>query len=207
MIKFVYFDVGGVVIKDFSGTNKWNDLIQEIGVTSKDRAKFDEIWGCYADTVCTTFDVEQLIPILVKELHIHIHQDYSLLMGFVNRFEKNEDIWPVIAEISKQVPVGMLTNMYINMKEKIEAAGLFPDIDWKIIIDSSIEKLQKPDAAIYKLAEKKAGVSGGDILFVDNSQAHLDAAARNFGWQTFLFDPKRNSESSDELMKFFNSNK
>lgn len=30
MIKFVYFDVGGVTIKDFSGTDKWEVLEKEI---------------------------------------------------------------------------------------------------------------------------------------------------------------------------------
>lgn len=32
MIKFVYFDIGGVVVKDFSGNNKWNEMKKFMGV-------------------------------------------------------------------------------------------------------------------------------------------------------------------------------
>ena len=207
MIKFVYFDVGGVVIKDFSGNDKWDELRNEIGITPANRGKFDEIWNASGDQHSTTFDVDDLVPILMKELNLNLPRGYSLLMGFVNRFEKNEKLWPVISEIGGKVPVGLLTNMYPRMLGEIRTAGLIPPIDWNVIVDSSIVKLQKPDAAIYKFAEEKAEVDGSNILFVDNSQAHLDAAAKSFGWQTFLYDPTRDSESSDELMDYFNSNK
>jgi hypothetical protein len=29
-ISFIYFDVGGVLIQDFSGNNKWNELLSEL---------------------------------------------------------------------------------------------------------------------------------------------------------------------------------
>jgi hypothetical protein len=32
-IKFVYFDLGGVTILDFSGTNEWFKLKQELGIS------------------------------------------------------------------------------------------------------------------------------------------------------------------------------
>lgn len=31
MIKFIYFDVGGVVIDDFSGNDSWRELKVELG--------------------------------------------------------------------------------------------------------------------------------------------------------------------------------
>ena len=31
-LSFIYFDVGGVVIQDFSGTNKWSQLKRELGI-------------------------------------------------------------------------------------------------------------------------------------------------------------------------------
>lgn len=41
MIRFVYFDVGGVVIRDFSGTNRWEEFMKTIGVKTSDYEKFD----------------------------------------------------------------------------------------------------------------------------------------------------------------------
>ena len=43
MISFVYFDVGGVVILDFSGTNKWEMVKKEWGIT-------DAYWDVVIDS-------------------------------------------------------------------------------------------------------------------------------------------------------------
>lgn len=207
MIKFVYFDVGGVIIKDFSGTNKWEELRNELGITSATQAKFDKLWSATKDTRDTTFDVDKLVPFLRKECNPNLPHGYSLLMGFVNRFEKNELIWPVLSAIQKEVSIGLLTNMYPRMLDNIYKKDIMPLINWNIVIDSSIVKIKKPDVEIYKLAEEQAEVSGSYILFIDNSQTHLDIAQKDFGWQTFLFDPKNVNESSQRLINYFNSNK
>jgi FMN phosphatase YigB (HAD superfamily) len=205
MIKFVYFDVGGVMIRDFSRTNKWTLLQEEVCGLTGYREKFEELWAATGDTHNTTFDVDNLVPTFRKELNPALPADYSFLMGFVNRFEKNGYIWPVIVAMQAVVPVGLLTNMYPRMLEKIYAAGIMPNTEWDVVLDSSVLKLQKPYAEIFALAEKEAGASGSDILFIDNTQKHLDAAANEFGWQTFLFDPSKCEESSSELMQYFNS--
>ena len=46
MISFVYFDVGGVAIKDFSGSDKWTELKKEVGVTPENDAEFE--WETFA---------------------------------------------------------------------------------------------------------------------------------------------------------------
>ncbi len=202
MINFVYFDIGGVVVQDFSGTDKWEQLRNEVCGIRGSAEKFEEIWNATHDTHNTILDVDSLVPVFRKELNSDLPKSYSFLMGFVNRFEKNEPIWPVIAEIQKQVPVGLLTNMYPRMLERIYAAGIMPTTQWSVTVDSSVERLQKPQTAIYKLAEEKAQASGGDILFIDNTQRHLDAAAKNFGWQTFLFDHTEPEKSSRSLLEY-----
>lgn len=205
MINFVYFDVGGVVIKDFSGTNKWEDLRNEIGVTSENKSEFDKIWGAHKDTHSTVFDVDNLVPTLRNELSLDIPEDYSLLMAFVNRFEKNEEIWPVISEIKKEVPVGLLTNMYPRMLDKIVGAEIFPAITWDVVVDSSVVKLKKPDIAMFEYAEEKAKVKGSEILFVDNSKSHL-IPAQESGWQTFYFDTSNIKDSCLKLMEYYRDN-
>jgi 2-haloacid dehalogenase len=44
----------------------------------------------------------------------------------------------------------------------------------------------KPDAAIYQMVEDDCGVPPGQLLFVDDRQDNIDAAAAR-GWQTHLF--------------------
>ncbi len=202
MISFVYFDVGGVAVLDFSGTEKWTQLKRDLGVKPEIDQKFDDLWDTYPD-ICTTRNVNTLIPILNKELNLIIPVNYDLLMdGFVNRFEANTSIWPVITEIKNRCKVGLLTNIYVHMFDAIKKRGLFPDITWDTIIDSSIVGFSKPDPKIYKLAQNNAGVSADQILFVENTKGHVEVA-KTLGWQTFLYDSKNPEQSSQDLLQFF----
>lgn len=206
MIKFVYFDVGGTVILDFSKTNKWEELQKEIGIKPEQYKKFDDFWDSYSD-IDTTRDVETLKPEIEKQFGIKFPENYSLLVnGFVNRFEINKSIWPVIGKIQSESKIGLLTNMYPNMFKEIQNRKIISDVKWDVIIDSSLVNIAKPDSRIFELAEKESGFKGNEILFIDNTVGHVKAA-QDFGWQTFVYDPINPEKSSNSLLKFFEENK
>lgn len=198
MIKFVYFDVGGVVIRDFSGTNKWEELKTGMGIKPDQAEAFSEIFDKYEPEVCVGRDVETLVPILKEKLGLKLPDNYSFLHDFVNRFEKNESIWPVIERLTGKYKIGLLTNMYPNMLEEIYKAGLMPNTTWDVIIDSSIEKVRKPQTEIFQLAQDRSGFKGEEILFIDNGAKHVDAA-KKFGWQGFVYDPTNTEKSNKDL--------
>jgi len=54
------------------------------------------------------------------------------------------------------------------------------------IVVSGVEKLTKPDPAIYALAAERFGHAPGAMLFIDDNAANI-AAARDCGWQTHHF--------------------
>lgn len=206
MISFVYLDVGGVVIRDFSANDCWTDLLSELGIAERNKPAFDRIWEAHSELVCTTFDVDSLLPILKQQLGLMLPDDYSLLRGFVTRFRKNTTIWPSIDEIHRHVPVGLLTNMYPRMMAEILSVGILPDVEWDVVIDSSREGIQKPSSEIFRLAETKARARAEEILFVDNSKGHLDAAAA-CGWQVFLYDSADPQSASEQLLAYFNGHR
>lgn len=173
--KFVYFDLGGVVIRDFSGTNNWEEVKKEWNIT-------DEYWDEFEPKLCE--GKETISP--------------EFLNAFVSRFEANPSIWPVIRTFHKKFPIGLLTNMYPGMFEAIKNRNILPNEAWDIIIDSSLVKIAKPNPAIYKLAEKKAGVTGNEILFVENTKGNIETA-KLFNWQTFLYNSANPEESSQKL--------
>ncbi len=204
-IKFVYFDVGGVALLDFSGTNKWTDLKKELGVSPDKDKEFTDFWKKYESEICISRNLESLLPLIKSQFGSKLSKDYSFLVdGFVNRFEANPSIRPVIKEIQRHSEVGLLTNMYLHMFEAIKNIGILPDINWDVIIDSSKVGLQKPDPKIYKLAQKQANCHGKEILFVENSLMHIKAASK-FGWRTFLYDPSHPQESSQKLLEYFST--
>lgn len=204
MIKFIYFDVGGVLIRDFNKSNKWQELLSEIGISKENEDNFLKLWKKYEPAVCTGFEVDLLIPVIEKEFKIKIPNNYSLLKdGFIARFERNETIWPLVEKLKKTYKVGLLTNQYPRMYDLLIKKRLLSGISWDVVIDSVVVKFRKPQPEIYKLAEKEAGYSGNEIFFIDNLQEHLDGA-KLFDWQTFLYDPSNFQISTLKLSKIFN---
>jgi len=203
MISFVYFDVGGVVVDDFSGNHKWQELKQELGIDADHDAAFEEVWARYASDICIDRDIEALLPILVSECKLQLPKDYSLLHGFVSRFYANPPLWPILTDLRAHTRIGLLTNMYPGMFAAIQKQRILPDIIWDEVIDSSVERLQKPDKRLFERAQHRANVPGAGILFVDNSPEHI-SAAQTLGWQTFLYNPANHEESCATLAQFLN---
>jgi len=200
-IKFIYFDVGGVAILDFSKTNKWQEMTQALGVNEFNKDKFDEIFNKFEPEICVgKKSLDEFTKTVRFELGLSLPADYSMLDDFVNRFEANVSLHPILNRLSKQFQLGLLTNMYPNMLNKIKDRSILPVTEWDVVIDSSIVGFRKPQDEIYKLAEEKSGFKAGRILFVENSITHIDAAKKR-GWQTLLYDPSNIPGSNKRLEK------
>lgn len=198
MIKFIYFDVGGVIIRDFSGTTKWQELKRDLGITPQQDQQFDSFFATYEQQICIDTNVEDLVPLMTHKFHLKLPANYSLLHDFVNRFEQNLSIWPVVSEASIHYKLGLLTNMYQGMFPAIKNRGLLPPINWHSIIDSSLVGVAKPQEQIFTLAQSQAGVDPSDILFIDNTQKHLDTA-KALSWQTFHYNSSNLDQASQDL--------
>lgn len=199
-IRFIYFDLGGVIIRDFGGTNKWNELKTDIGLKPSQFHDFEDFFNKYEPQVCLGLDIETLVPKLKEKFNLNLPSNYSLLMDFVNRFEVNPYINDVLLKARKNYKIGLLTNMYPNMLAAIYKRNLIPDIKFDIVVDSSIVYLKKPDVEIFEYATQKAGVEKDEILFIDNGKENANAA-KIFGWQGFLYDHFNMQKSSEELLK------
>ncbi len=204
MISFVYFDVGGVVIRDFSARDEWEKMRRDMEIQDTEAESFRNIFKKYADAIVTSTHVDTLIPEIEKSCHIKFPEGYSLLADFVDRFKKNPSIHPIIQEIAKICRVGFLTDQYVGMLDMILEKELIPAIHWNIIVDSTKVGFRKPDRKIFEIAQKLAGVSGNEILFVENSMKNI-TAAKDFGWQTFYYDSSDYEKSSKVLHSTFQS--
>ncbi|MEK9135398.1 MAG: HAD family hydrolase [Patescibacteria group bacterium] len=202
MISFVYFDVGGVVVSDFSGTDKWVKMKRDIGITIENDKEFDQFYDKYEKEVHVGRDVDTLIPLMAEKFNLIFPAGYSLLKDFVDRFKSNKSILPVIDKIKQDCQIGLLTNMYPGMLSAMTKKGIMPLISWNVIIDSSVEGCQKPKLDIYKLAEQKINIKKDNILFIDNTMENIDAA-KNFGWQTFFYDSVDHKNSSNNLLNYY----
>lgn len=66
-------------------------------------------------------------------------------------------------------------------------APRFPVLErFRDIVISGVEKLAKPDPAIYALAETRFGLPGSAMLFVDDNEQNV-LAAQQCGWHAHHF--------------------
>lgn len=198
MISFIYFDVGGVVIKDFTASNKWEEMEYDLGITKEIQPQFIQFWDSYKNDICIGKDIDTLIPLLRSELNLNIPETYSWLIDFVDRFDPNYSIWKLIQSVSKKYRIGLLTDMYSRMLNEIQASGLLPPVEWDVIVDSSVEGCKKPNREIFDLAQSRAREPAHEILFIDNAMKNIEAA-KELGWQTFYYDSSNYEQSTNRL--------
>jgi len=207
MISFIYFDLGGVVVRDLYEANKWIEMKRDIGINVENDKEFDQFWEKHEKEVCVAGkDVDILIPLLEKKFHLSFPADFSLLADFVNRFESNKSIWPILERIKQDCKIGLLTNMYPRMFSAIVEKGIMPPVNWDVIIDSSIEGRRKPNSDIFELGEQKANIKKDNILFVDNKMKNINAA-KDLGWQTLFYDTRDHKRSCLKLLDYYNQKK
>ncbi len=202
MLRFVFFDFGGVLIKDFSKTNKWEGLMDYWRVKKEQQNEFSEWWDEIEPKLDIGESLTSLLPVFRNKYGVKVDEESDVLGDFVDRFERNEALWSVVREIKKNQRVGLLTNMYPQMLDRIKQVGLLPEVDWDQVVDSSIMGVRKPDEAIFERAEELTGVSGEEILFIENTKRHLETA-KGRGWNTYQFDCSDYEKSSSGAMSLY----
>lgn len=207
-LHFVFFDVGGVLIRDFSGTSKWDELLTDLGLSEGQKEALMRVYYERNDELCTTLPADAFMQEVAKDLEIELTDSYSLQRDILSRFEPNPSIQNAINSISSAYKTGLLTDMFPGMLSEIKQAGIFPDITPDIVVDSSEVGYRKPQPGIYEVAESKVMEAYGKIdpstiLFIDNKQENLDGAAKR-GWQTLLYDPTDLEGSNTGLERYIN---
>jgi HAD superfamily hydrolase (TIGR01509 family) len=201
MVKFIYFDVGGVVIQDFSDSNKGMLMRRFLGITPDQDAAYDAARKLMEDQLCTGMDIEQGYTQLLAQFQLKLPTNTTILDYFVNHFEPNRALWPVLAELKQRCRVGLLTNMYAGGMAALAAKGLLPSVAWDVIVDSSVVQLRKPLPEIYTEAQRQAGVPADQILFVDNLLINIEGA-QQAGWQTHWYDSSNYPAATYTLSNF-----
>lgn len=192
-IKFVYFDVGSVLIdwqKVFSTAAETNNLsVDEIGTV------FDE----YSDDITKgIISPAQFWQEVIKKYNVKNANHYDFLTSWVADYKPIAPTHSLIQQIKSTYMIGLLSNIYSGMLPLLLDKELIPNIEYQSIVFSCDVGLMKPEPEIYALAQEKSELSAHEILLVDDKQENLDAA-ENVGWQTFLFDPFNPEKSIQEL--------
>jgi len=202
-IKFIFFDVGGVIIFDFSKTNKWQEMMSDIGINKTNKKPFEDLFKKYEPEICRGRKIDTFVEVVKSELGLEFKEGYSMLDDFADRFEVNTSIHPILNELSKKYKIGLLTNMYPGMLEAIKKKGILPQVKWDVILDSSIVGFKKPQEEIYGIAENKSNTDPEKILLVENERVNINVAKKR-GWQILLYNPSNPLTSNNKLRELLN---
>jgi FMN phosphatase YigB (HAD superfamily)/DNA-binding XRE family transcriptional regulator len=190
-VSFLYLDINGCLVRFFHGA--FTQIAHETGVSSD---VIESAFWHYNDAVCRG---EMTLEDFNIELSTRLGQDdLDWKKYYMAAVEPIAEMHELIRWASTHYRVGLLSNIMPGFIEDMIKNGLLPDINYDAIVDSSQVKAIKPEQEIYEIAEKKAGVSGAKILFVDDSRTNLMAAER-FDWKVMWFDDYRPHESAERI--------
>jgi FMN phosphatase YigB (HAD superfamily) len=179
-INIVVFDVGGVLLDWKAGLASVSRLIS---ITPEDLLN---TLGEYLEDLELGNISDDYFWQQVCNKHFYMGNYMDLL----DSWRSNQPLMPAGWDLAKHlfemnIPLAICTNNWLGVMEFI--IKKYPEfVLFGSIIDSSQEKIRKPDCKIYELVEKEVGYSGKEILFIDDSIKNIEAAEA-FGWNTYLY--------------------
>lgn len=192
MIKAIVFDIGGVLIgldlgrcirafQEILGYDRITELLDpyhqkgiygdmEAGILSADDFRSQVL--AESRPGCKPSDVDRCMG--------------ALLCGIP------ADTVKTVKELGTRYPLYLLSNnnpiAMALINEEFRCNGIEPETFFKDQFISSEMKLLKPSRAIYDESVRRIGLPAGEILFIDDNEANVQAA-RDAGLQARLYVP------------------
>lgn len=190
-VSFIYFDINGCLVRFFHAA--FTRLAAETGAPAD---VVETTFWHYNDQVCRgDMTMDAFNEALATELSL---PKINWIDYYLDAIEPIPVMDDVVRWAATHYRIGLLTNIMPGFIDAMKARKLLPDVTYDVIIDSSKEKLIKPEAALFKLATKHADCPASEILFVDDSRTNL-MAAEKLGWHVLWFDDYRPDESAQKI--------
>ena len=194
-IKFVYFDLGSVVLK-------WKDNLRKLAeYAGTDTVKLTEIYMRYDDLSCSgEITFYEMWELMKKDLDFIDEDDLDICKLWVESFSPVEETHQLINELNlNKIPIGILSNIHSGIYEK--AIGeIIPDVKYDAVVLSCDVKMVKPAQEIFEEATKRTNFKRNEILFVDDYLPNIESA-KEYGWQGILFDEESPQKTVEEIKK------
>ena len=95
---------------------------------------------------------------------------------FVSSVAPREEMYRLLAAIPKEVTVGLLSNNYPVISDRLRASQGFDRFD--AVFYSNEEGVKKPDPRAFEIALERMGLPAEEVLFVDDHPDNIAAAAK-----------------------------
>lgn len=193
MIKFVYFDLGGVFFE-------WD---QALATAAKEfNLTVDDLIGAFNDVdediTKGKIDPEEFWVYCQKKFHIKNGFNYDLLDSWISDYVPISQTYDFAKSLIIKYKIGIISNIYKDFYPSLIKKKIVPDITFDTVILSCDVGMRKPEPEIYDLAQDQSGVKPEEILFIDDSESSL-IIPNELGWKTHLFDTYNPEKSISKL--------
>lgn len=191
-IKFIYFDLGGVFFN-------WKPALKDLSeYLNKPYEEVEAVFEKYDDDTCRgKISPNGLFKLFEEELNVKVDmQDPT--DWWSDRFIPIKPTYDLVAEVIKKYKVGLCTNVYTGVLNKIFQKGYVPELSYSAIIESCKIGVVKPENEFFRIAQEEAGVFANEILLIDDSPENVKKA-QEIGWKTILFKTLNPEESVSEV--------
>ena len=173
MIKFIYFDMGGVLLNyDFSKTA--NAITAKTGLDGE--KVIDDLYVNYMGQ-WNDFELGIISPGNFFSL-FHLPMSFEEIKKAYNEiFTLKEDTFQLVKRLkAKNIPLGVLSNTSLPHWEYVQST--FPELfsQFDVLLGSHELHLAKPEKRIYLAAAQAAGVEPSEILFFDDLYSNIRGA-------------------------------
>lgn len=185
-VKFVYFDMNGCLVR--SASSAFGRLSEESGASQD---TIETVFWQFNEDVCRGVrSIDELNTALAERLDMMV--DWNRY--YLEAIESTPGMADFMQWVAANYRVGILTNTMPNLVQPMLDAGILPQVEYDVIVDSSQVHSLKPEARIYEIAAERAGVAPEEILLIDDDRPNLAAAGKQ-GWHTMKFHAFQPEES------------
>lgn len=199
MIKFIYFDVGSVIVDN----DYIKSFLANLGNISVEKVYkvFEDNWKAGCRGVLSNKEYHDIVK---RELGVS-HPSGDITSLWAEYQKPIEETHAFIHEIKASYRLGILSNAEKTALEKQIRKGHIPNIDWEVIVESAQYGVIKPDPKIYEIAESFVpDLKPHELFFIDDHIEFVEAAKKR-GWRGEVFDPKDKKGSIKKIRDLLDS--
>jgi putative hydrolase of the HAD superfamily len=196
-ITFVYFDVNGVLVRFYH--KAFTEIARQAGRSTD---IIETLYWRYNDAAISgQMSIEDFNMALGQEFGI---EGFDWAAYYLSNIEQMPNIKELVEWAAEHYEIGLISNTMPGFIEQLKQRKIIPDVNYKVIVDSSKVGMIKPDPKIYAVAQELAAVEPKEILTIDDSRSNLVAADRA-GWHVVWFDemdPQESVERARTTLEF-----
>lgn len=179
-VKFIYFDVGNVLFSFSGGLEKLSTMY------NVPLSKITSFWRSKDDGICRGLLDPQDFWNQMKSEFSYSGTDINFVDFWVNNFKRIQSGHDLAISLSENFQLGLLTNVYPRVIERVLNTDLMPAIQWATIVKSCDHGFIKPETELFGLALAKTGFKASQVMLVDDIENNC-TKAETLGWKGLVF--------------------